>query len=29
VDDAGVALGVSKYAGYWAMGLVILYGVML
>jgi hypothetical protein len=29
VDDAGVALGVSKYAGYWAMGLVVLYGVML
>jgi hypothetical protein len=28
-DDAGVALGVSKYAGYYAMGLVVLYGVML
>lgn len=28
-DDAGVALSAGKYAGYWAMGLIVLYGVML
>jgi hypothetical protein len=29
VDDAAAALNVGKYAGYWAMGLVVLYGVFL
>lgn len=30
-DDEGAAvnLAIGKYAGYWAMGLVVLYGVML
>jgi hypothetical protein len=28
-DDAGAQLGVGKYAGYWAMGLVVLYGVFM
>jgi hypothetical protein len=28
-DDAGAQLGVSKYAGYWAMGLVVVYGVFM
>lgn len=28
-DDAGAALSIGKYAGYWAMGLIVLYGVML
>jgi hypothetical protein len=28
-DDAGAQLGVGKYAGYWAMGLVVVYGVFM
>jgi len=28
-DDAAVALALGKYAGYWAVGLAVLYGVML
>lgn len=29
VDDAATGLAIRQYAGYWAMGLVVLYGVML
>jgi hypothetical protein len=29
VDDAATGLSISQYSGYWAMGLVVLYGVML
>ncbi|KAF2820561.1 hypothetical protein CC86DRAFT_374254 [Ophiobolus disseminans] len=29
VDDAAAALNVGKYAGYWAMGLVVVYGVFM
>lgn len=28
-DDAAAALSIGRYGGYWAMGLVVLYGVML
>jgi len=29
VDDAAATLGLGKYTGYWAMGLIVLYGVFL
>lgn len=29
VDDAAAALSIRRYFGYWVMGLVVLYGVML
>ncbi|KAL5113809.1 hypothetical protein ACEQ8H_008310 [Pleosporales sp. CAS-2024a] len=28
-DDSAAGHGIAKYTGYWAMGLVVLYGVML
>jgi hypothetical protein len=28
-DDSAAAHSIAKYSGYWAMGLVVLYGVML
>ena len=29
VDDAAASLAIGKYAGYWAMGLVVVYGVFM
>lgn len=29
LDDAAAALGIGKYSGYWAMGLIVLYGVFM
>jgi hypothetical protein len=29
VDDAAASLAIGKYSGYWAMGLVVLYGVFM
>ncbi|KAH7080162.1 hypothetical protein BKA63DRAFT_407602 [Paraphoma chrysanthemicola] len=29
VDDAAAGLSAGKYAGYWAMGLVVVYGVFM
>ncbi|KAF2033152.1 hypothetical protein EK21DRAFT_109288 [Setomelanomma holmii] len=29
VDDAAASLAIGKYSGYWAMGLIVLYGVFI
>jgi hypothetical protein len=29
VDDAAASLAIGRYSGYWAMGLIVLYGVFM